>query len=231
VLGYLAWINVALGVFNLLPGYPLDGGRVLRALLWRWKGSLQEATRLASGAGKVLALGLLVLGAVQIFSGALVGGLWLILIGMFLHAMAEAGYRSTLLRASLQGAKVRDAMIREPVCVSPRISLADLVEDYVIARGHRAFPVVDEGQVRGLIGIEAVREVPTEARHEATVGEHLIPLDDAVRIEPDRPLEDAIERLQSGDTQRFLVLEGGRLRGLLTPAAVLRFLEVRGAEA
>jgi Zn-dependent protease len=164
VVRYLAWINLALAVFNLLPGFPLDGGRVLRAWLWRRTGSLQRASRVATQAGKGLGAGLAVLGVLQIFSGALIGGVWLVLVGLFARGLAESSYQSLMLRQLLQEVSVGDVMVREPVTVRPDLPLDRLVEDYVLGRGFRGFPVVEEGRALGLVSVEQVKRVPPDER-------------------------------------------------------------------
>src|SRR5688572_4135923 len=148
VLSYLAWTNVALGVFNMLPGYPLDGGRVLRAIVWRATGSLRRATKVASRAGTAVALLLMFLGALQILAGAFVGGLWMIVIAFFLRGLAKSGYEDLVLRNLLAGVEVERVMVpsAELVTVSPDLRVSELLERYFLERGFRAFPVVEGGR-------------------------------------------------------------------------------------
>lgn len=228
VVGYLAWINVALGVFNMLPGLPLDGGRVLRAVIWWRSGSRLRGSRIASQAGRGLGIGLAILGGLQIFAGALLGGVWLILIGLFLRGLAGASFQSLVLRQSLQDATVRDVMVADPVMVGPEVSLQELVEDYVLAHGYRGFPVVEGDRVLGLISIDRVREVAPEKRSSTRVGERLEPLEPSRCIEPGSSLSDAFERMSRTGERRLLVMEeGNRLVGLLTWTGLVRFLELR----
>lgn len=224
---YLAWINAALGVFNLLPGLPLDGGRILRALAWWRTGSLRRGTRLATNAGKGIAVGLMILGGLQIFAGALVGGLWLVLIGLFMRGTAEAGYRSLVLLQSLEDARVADVAIEDPITVPPQLSLQTLVDDYFLRHGCRAFPVVDGPNVLGLIGIEALRDVAPEERQRQTVKDRMTPLSDEIRVSPELPLPDAMEKLAAGSSRRLLVLRGDELVGMLTRQGLARFVEIR----
>lgn len=130
---YLAWINLALGVFNLLPGFPLDGGRVFRAFWWWRTGSLRNATRLASDIGKGLAVTLMVIGALEIFTGALVGGLWLIFIGMFLRGMTVSGYEELILKQSLEAVEAKDIMVRDVVAVPAGLPVNRVIRDYFLA--------------------------------------------------------------------------------------------------
>ena len=228
VVVYLGWINVALGVFNLLPGMPLDGGRVLRAVVWRWTGSRRRASRVASLAGQGLGLGLVALGAVQLFSGALLGGVWLILIGLFARSLAVASHQSTLLRHLLDGVAVEDAMVREVISVPPDLRVSSLVDDYVVGHGHRAFPVIAGGRVLGIVSVESVRRIPASHRMEARVSECTEPIGDAARVSPDVPLLDALQAMERSNAERLLVFDArGHLAGLLTRAGVARFLEMR----
>jgi Zn-dependent protease len=228
VVQYLAFINAALGVFNLLPGFPLDGGRVLRAALWWRTGSLRRATRTAADAGKGLAVGLMILGGLQILlAGALVGGLWLVFIGMFLRGMAEAGYQNLILLQALEDATVADVATPNLVTVPPTLSIRELVDDYLLAHGHRAFPVVEGSRVRGLVSVSEVKGVPPEKRGEVTVRDCMIPLTDEIRVEPDLALTEAMKRLSRAPGRRLLVMRGDELVGMLTRSGLARFVEIR----
>lgn len=228
VIGYLVWINLALGVFNLLPGLPLDGGRVLRALVWWRSGSRLRGSRVASRAGRGLGIGLAILGGLQIFGGALLGGVWLILIGLFLRGLAQASYQSLVLKQSLEDASVRDVMVSDPICIAPERTLQDLVEDYVLAHGYRGFPVTENGRVLGVISLDAVRDVEPSKRAAIRVGDRMQSVEPSRCIEPGAPLADAFEQMSRHQERRLLVMEeGSRLVGLLTWTGLVRFLELR----
>jgi len=231
VLGYLAWINLALGVFNLLPGFPLDGGRILRALVWWRTGSLRRASRVATQAGKGLGLGLALLGGIQIFSGALVGGIWLVLIGLFARGLAESSYQSLILRELLGQVSVADVMVREPVTVPPDLTLDRVIDDYVLAQGFRGFPVVEGGRALGVISLERLARVPPEQRAQQRVREHLEPADAEHSVAPETPLLEALAQMGRVGAQRLLVLRPGssELVGLLTQSGLVRFVELRQA--
>jgi Zn-dependent protease/predicted transcriptional regulator len=224
---YLAWINAALGVFNLLPGLPLDGGRILRAVAWWRTGSLRRGTRIAANAGKGLAVGLMILGGLQIFSGVLIGGLWLVLIGLFLRGTAEAGYQNVVLLQTLEDVRVADVAIRRPLCVSPQLSLQALVDDYFLQHGYRGYPVVEGSSVLGLISIGALRGLSETERRNTSVKERLIPLSDALQVAPDLPLSNALKKLSAAPGGRLLVMRNGELVGLLTKEGLTRFVEIR----
>jgi len=224
---YLVWMNLALGIFNLLPGLPLDGGRILRALAWKRSGSLQRGTRIASTAGKGIAVGLMILGAIEIFAGALVGGIWLILIGLFLRGTAEAGYQNLVILQSLEDARVGDVAIRDPITVPPEISIQALVDDYLLQHGYRSYPVVRAGRVQGVISIDAIREVAPEDRTRRSVEQSMTPISEATTLTPDAPLSVALKNLARAPGGRMLVLQGGTLQGMLTKESLSRFLEIR----
>ena len=227
IVGYLAAINLALAIFNLLPGYPLDGGRILRAVVWWRTGSLRRATRIAANAGQGLALGLIFLGALQIFGGGLVGGLWLILIGLFLRSMAVAGFQSLVIRRALEDVAVEDVMVRDVVTVDRDMPLRTLIDDYFLAYGYHGFPVVSGDHVEGIVSLGDVRNVPEAERGRARVANAMQPLDAAHRIEPDTPLLDAMQRMARGNVDRLLVMRNGTLAGLVTRSAVARLVELR----
>ena len=231
VVRYLAWVNLALGSFNLLPGFPLDGGRILRALLWWRTGSLRRASRVATQAGKGLGLGLALLGGIQIFSGALVGGIWLVLVGLFARGLAESSYQSLMLRQLLGQVSVEDVMVREPVTVPPDLTLDRLIDDYILGRGFRGFPVVDAGRAIGLISIDQLRRVPPEARAQQRVRDHLEAVDAERSVTPELPLLEALGKMGRLGAQRLLVLRPGssELVGLLTQSGLVRFVELRQA--
>lgn len=231
VLGYLAWVNLALGTFNLLPGFPLDGGRMLRALLWWRTGSLRRASRVATQAGKGLGLGLALLGGLQIWSGALVGGVWLVLIGLFARGLAESSYQSLILRQLLGQVSVEDVMVRDPVTVPPDLTLERLVDEYILGHGFRGFPVVESGRALGLISVDRLRAVPPEARSQQRVRDHLEPADAAHCVAPETALLEALAQMGRSGAQRLLVLRPGssELAGLLTQSGLVRFVELRRA--
>jgi len=231
VVDYVAFMNAALGAFNLLPGFPLDGGRVLRAAVWWRTGSLRRGTRFAADVGKGLALGLMILGGLQIFFGAgLVGGLWLVLIGLFLRGMAETGYQNLVMQQALEDVTVEDVAIAGVQVVSPELSIQQFIDDALLAYGYRAFPVVDaERRVRGLISIADLKNLPAAEREVATVEQCMLPLSAAIRVEPDLPLDQALRKLAFAPGGRLLVMRGERLVGMLTKSRLTRSIEIRRA--
>jgi len=226
VVQYLSFTNLALGIFNLIPGFPLDGGRVLRAIVWWRTGSIDRATRLAADLGKGFAVTLMFLGAMLIFRGALLGGIWLIFIGMFLRGSAAQGYDRMSLTRILESVKVGDVMIQAPVTVSPHLTLSDLVNRYFLRYGYRGFPVGEEGSAVGLISIAEIAGLPESELAARTVRERMRPLDASHVISKDAPLLEALERISPPSVGRLLVLEDGRLSGMITKTGLLRLLEI-----
>jgi CBS domain-containing protein len=229
--GYLAWINFALAVFNLVPGFPLDGGRLFRAFWWWKTGSIVDATRVASDWGKGFAVVLMIFGGLQIFTGSLVGGLWLIFIGMFLRGIAEASYQELLLKRSLDGRRVDQVMSREIVSISPELSVKSAIADYFLRYGYRGFPVRTNGTVHGIISLPDVKDLSVNEQDSRTVGEVMSAINDAMVVAPETPVSEALQRMSEENIARLLVMDDGRMVGMFTHTGVLRYLEFHKAFA
>ncbi|MFZ2088694.1 MAG: site-2 protease family protein [Desulfobaccales bacterium] len=227
VIGYLAWINLALGIFNLIPGFPLDGGRILRAFLWWKTGSLTRATKVAADFGKGFALAIMILGGLQIFAGALINGLWFIFIGMFLRGMSVQGYEELVIRKSLEGVRVEEIMVQEVVTVSPQMTISQLIHDYFLHYAYRGFPVVDNGRVTGVVAVPAVRQLPRQEYDHRQVSEIMTPLTEDLVIDPQTSLAEALMKMSREEQDRLLVLKEGRLAGLVTKTGLLRFVQIK----
>lgn len=227
VVGYLTWINLALGIFNLIPGFPLDGGRILRAFLWWKSGSLTRATKVATDIGKGFALALMILGGLQIFAGALINGLWLLFIGMFLRGMSVQGYEELVIRKSLEGVQVSEVMVQEVVSVPLDLTIAQLVHDYFLHYAFRGFPVVDRGRVLGVVSVAGVRQVPVEEQGVRRVADIMTPLSEEALIGKDASLAEALMKMAREEQDRLLVLQGERLAGLVTKTGLLRFVQIK----
>lgn len=222
---YLAFINVALAVFNLLPGFPLDGGRLFRAAAWKYTGSLHRATRWSSNGGKVVGYALMALGLLQVFAGGLIGGLWFLFIGWFVRTAAEAGFRQHLLRESLQNVPARAVMTPGPRTVPAGMTLEDFVQSFILEGRHRAYPVVEAERPAGLVTLDQVKRVPREEWALRTVGTVMRPVDEDAVVAPEEPMTRVLERFGRVDGGRILVVRGDRLEGIITRSDLSRWIE------
>jgi Zn-dependent protease/predicted transcriptional regulator len=224
---YLAWINLALGIFNLIPGFPLDGGRVFRAIFWWKTGSLSRATRVAADMGKGFATALMVLGGLQIFLGDLVGGLWFIFIGMFLRGMSQRGYEEVVIRKTLENVPVQDMMTREVITVPADLTLDQLFHQYFLHYPYRGFPVKDNGQVLGLITLAKIKDIPPAEYPVLTVKEFMIPRTKEIMITPGITLDEAMKKMTLANFDRLLVMRQDELVGIITQSTLRRFVEIQ----
>jgi Zn-dependent protease/predicted transcriptional regulator len=228
VLTYLAFVNLLVAVFNLLPAFPLDGGRVLRALLWLRSGDLLRATHTAARVGRGLALVLIALGVLRLFGGD-VGGVWLMVIGWFIMQAAASGAAQASLRHALHGLRVGDVMATDVRTVPADTSLHDLIEQYFIRHTYGGYPVVDDGRVVGLVTLHELRGAPAEARATTRVDRVMVPLRDSMIVDPQTSVADALERMVAAGTGRLVVLDGGRLAGLITANGIVHLTQIRTA--
>jgi Zn-dependent protease len=236
--GLLGMVNVQLGLFNLIPGFPLDGGRVLRAGLWAWNKDFNRATSQAAltGIGFGVALGLI--GAVLMggaWSGALgdsiaTSGGWLIFIGAFLFSAALASRRQAAMRTSLASVTVRQVMVHSVVTLLPDMSVQDAVDQYFVAHGFGGFPVCEEGQVLGVVTVRDVQALPTALWPWRRVREIMSPVSQTFCIPPDWSVMQAMERMVQGGWDRLVVMENGAIVGLITRSAIAHFLQLHQHE-
>jgi len=230
LLGWLGGINLALGAFNLLPGFPMDGGRILRALLWRMRGERLVATRLAAAVGRFFGWGLILGGVFLSLSGqGVVGGIWLALIGWFLTNAAQATAREAGIEGTLRGVKVRDVMDASPPSVSPNESVAELVGERMLRGEDRSFLVqYDDGGLAGIVTLSDVRRLPREQWENARVTDIMTRFADLALVTPDQPLDTALKLLQEREVGQLPVVEEGRNPvGLLTRVGILRLIDTR----
>lgn len=223
VAAWLALVNGLLAAFNLLPGFPLDGGRLFRALVWKVTGDRTRATRWATAGGRGIGLALIVLGFLQIFAGAAMGGLWLVFIGWFLRNAADMSFRDHLLRELLAGVTVRDIMSPHPETVAPDLTVQELVDEHLLRHRYQAFPVVAHGSPLGLVTLEHVKTLPRNAWSTTTVDRIMQSLD-ALSVAGDEPVTEALTRMRSSGTGRVLVLRDGRLEGIASQSDVARWV-------
>ncbi len=221
---WLTRVNFSLAVFNLLPGFPLDGGRVLRGVVWGLTGSLNRATRIAATGGTLIASALIAAGILIGAGGNWGSGLWLAFIGWFLLGAARMSLRQADVTGLLRGRRVAQVMMTDCPRIPPDLTLRQLVDDYILPTGRRCFPVVRDGEVTGVVALEHVRRIPKSVWQTWRVGQVMIPLARLATVGPGDSLERALERLGGEDGQRLAVIEDGRFVGLVGRDSILRFV-------
>jgi len=228
VIGYLWMINIMLAVFNLVPAFPLDGGRILRAVLWKWKDNIKWATRMATRLGSGFGLALIAYGIYQIIlRNDLIGGFWLFLIGMFLRNAASRSYQQLLARQTLHGEPVGRFMQPEPVAVPPSISVEDFVERYVYVYHFKMFPVVDNGRLVGCLSTRDIKDIPREEWPMRSVGDVATRCSAENTISPAADSLEAISKMSRGGASRLMVTDGDRLVGIVSLKDMLKFLSLK----
>ncbi len=223
---YLALINVVLALFNLVPAFPMDGGRLLRGVLWGPLGK-SRATRIASGAGTFFAFLLIFTGVFSLLRGDSIGGLWYILIGWFIKDASLSSYQQVRLDEALRGVAVRDAMVEGVATLPGSGSVAEAAREYFMRTGYGSYPVTRGEAVVGLLCLKDVLRLSAEEREATSVQGAMRPLTDALVIDPDAALPLAIARMAQAGTARLLVMQGERLVGLLTLNGVIRRMKLR----
>ena len=225
--GWLASINLVLALFNLIPGFPLDGGRVVRAIIWGATGDLRRATLAAASLGRLFAYGFILVGLWQAFGGNWANGLWLAFIGWFLDSAAARGAQQVALREMLVGHTARDAMMTDCPHVPRRLTLDVVIEQIVAPSGRRCFPVVEQDQVYGLVTLPRLMAVPRQRWPETRVVDVMIPRAELKTVRPEDDLGLVFERLTTEDINQFPVMDDGRLLGMVSRDTLLQFLRPR----
>jgi Zn-dependent protease/predicted transcriptional regulator len=227
MLVWLGYINIALAIFNMIPGFPLDGGRILRAIIWWTTGNAARSTRIAARVGQLVALALIAFGIIRFFSGAGFGGLWLAFIGWFLFDAAGSSYAQVNAVEELRGIRVRDVMSRDCSTVDKHTPLQTFVEENLLRSGQRCFMVVDNGAIAGLITPSEVKETPRERWTKTTVAEVMRPFQQLKTIAPDTPVTEALEIIGRDDVNQLPVTSNGHLEGVISRGHIVRRLQTR----
>jgi Zn-dependent protease/predicted transcriptional regulator len=222
---YLSIINGMLAFFNLIPGFPLDGGRMVRSLIWGVSKNLKLATQVASFSGKVVAFLLILWGVKQIFSGLTLNGIWMIFIGWFLYTAAVSSYRHLLFKDALREVKVEDLMITNFETVPPHITIQQLVDDYLLRHRDRGFLVVENGLVQGIICLHDVKNTPRERWSTTTIKEIMIPKDQLEKVSPGDDASMALEKLSAKNIHQIPVVQENRVKGLLRRNDIINYLQ------
>jgi Zn-dependent protease/predicted transcriptional regulator len=228
MLGWLSWINFIIALFNLLPGFPLDGGRVLRAFLWARSGDFQRATRVAANVGQWIAYGFIGLGAVQVlFFGNLMGGLWQAFIGWFLLSASGATVRQVAIEHSLAGLVARDVMNPDVARVHSGISVGSFARDLVM-RGRRWALVEEAGRISGLITLSDIKRVPPDEWETTPVGRVATPMESVLTASPTQPVREVLSVIGTKNVNQIPVLDGDRVLGAVTRDTLVQAIELNG---
>jgi Zn-dependent protease/CBS domain-containing protein len=240
VLALLAWlgsVNVSLGLFNLVPGFPLDGGRVLRSILWATTKNLRRATRWASAVGQAIAWLMITAGVamtfgvrVPYFGTGLGGGLWLAFIGWFLNSASVQSYRQVVIDDILEGVPVSRMMRSAPPTCEPGCTVARLVHEHIMGTDDQSFPILEDGKLVGLVTLEDVRGVGRDAWESTLVGEIMTPADRLVTVAPEDDAAQALRRLTGLDVRQLPVVDNGKLVGLLRRRDIVKWLQLHAQE-
>jgi len=224
---WLGYINLTLAAFNLVPGYPLDGGRVLRALIWWKTGDADRSTQTAARIGQAVAFGLIALGIFRYFGGAGVGGLWIAFIGWFLLQAARESYMQVGLAHALKDVRVADVMTRDCPTVDGWLNVQNFVDHELLRTGRRCFIVVNKGEVTGLVTPNEVKQIDRAKWAFTTLDEIMRPLENLHSVVPDAPLARALDSMNRYDLNQLPVISNNHLEGVLSRAQVLSYLQTR----
>jgi Zn-dependent protease/CBS domain-containing protein len=224
VIEYLAFINLVLAIFNLFPAYPLDGGRILRAILWQVKKDLRWATRISSGIGSGFGVFLIILGVVRVLYGNFIGGMWIFLIGLFLNGAAKASYQQLIARKALEGEPLQRFMNTDPVTVPPSLTLDRFVEDYIYRYHYKLFPVVEDQKLIGCVRLQDLRSIDKKKWASTPVRNLMQPCTLENTIEPQADAVQALSKMNKTSASRLMVVDHGHLEGIIALKDMLKFL-------
>jgi Zn-dependent protease/predicted transcriptional regulator len=224
---WLGYINIALAVFNMIPGFPLDGGRVLRAVVWWITGDANRSTRIASRVGQLVALGFIMLGILRFFSGAGFGGLWIAFIGWFLLDAARASGAQVEIAERLTGLRVGDVMTQQFATVDANSNLETFVQEHLLPTGHRCFVVLEQGRPAGIITPHEVKAIDRGRWPYTTVGDVMRSLETLRSVGPERPVAEALEMMGREDVNQIPVVQHGSLAGIISRGHIVRVLQTR----
>lgn len=223
-ISYLALVNLTLGIFNLIPAFPLDGGRVLRSLIWRFSGDLHKATKIASTSGKVFGYLLIIAGVFTMLNNYFFNGIWLIFIGWLIHQMSQSNYQSMVVANIFDNIPVREFMNVNTVTVDATISIHEAINEYFLKYKYTVFPVWNQGHVIGILSADNVKVIPRESQHQTKVESILTPISPALTVTPDETVSAALKKILSNGIGRVLVMNGDDMLGIISKTDVLNYL-------
>ncbi len=227
VLTWLGEINLMLAVFNLVPGFPLDGGRILRAILWGWRGDFKSATRIASGVGQFIAYVFIFVGVVMALRGNFFNGLWIGFIGWFLLNAAQQSYRHVAMKQLLAGVTVGDVMSTDCPIVSGAIPISEFVNNEILRTGQRCFLVTQFDRLVGVITLHEVKQIPQAEWGSTPIASAMQPLDHLFMVHPHDPLTGILEKMTTEGVNQLPVVDEGRLVGVLGRDRLLQLIQAR----
>ena len=227
VIVWLGTVNIALAIFNMIPGFPMDGGRVLRAAAWKFTGDKVRATRIASVIGQVFAFGFIVLGVFAFFGGSGIGGLWIAFIGWFLLNAAKATYSQLEITEGLKNVTVGDLMSLDCPILDPRMNVQTMVEEHMLRSGRRCYLVGDGGEPEGLITPHEIKEISREMWPMTLVGDIMKPIEEVHTIARSAPVMEALDKMGREDVNQLPVMDGGKLAGIISRDRIVKYLYTR----
>jgi Zn-dependent protease/CBS domain-containing protein len=226
-LWYATLLNGVLGGFNLIPAFPLDGGRVLRGSLWNRSKNLLSATANATRVSEAISLMMMAVGLFFIVFGNFINGLWIIFLGWFIRSGAETSLRQTRLTESLAGVRVGDIMTRELLSVSPDASVQQLVSDYFLVHPHGGYPVISNGKLLGVVTMSSVRSIPREKRDFERVSQAMVPFERTITVSPTTSAIDALQIMAKNGIGRLVVMDGDKIAGMVTRGDLMKTMKAR----
>ena len=225
---YLAQINAVLGIFNLLPGFPLDGGRVLRSIVWKTTGNLKKATFVATTAGRVFGFILIAIGIVLFFTNNFFNGVWLAFIGWFLQSAAYMSYRQLVFEISIKGIKVKDIVTEDIVTVPQDLTLRELVEDYFMKYRFSRFPVVSNIHSQKLLGVFSIHDIKAFAKEQwdsITVGQVVKTISEKEIVDMEMDISEAFKKMTQNNLGHLVVMSGYRIKGMITKTDMMKYVQ------
>ena len=227
VMEYMTYMNLILAAFNMVPAFPLDGGRILRSVLWGWKGDYRWATKVASTVGSGFGIFLIVLGVLNVLRGNFIGGMWWFLIGMFLRSVANSANRRLITRRALEGEPLSRFINKNPITAPPDISIETFVDDYIYKHHYKFFPMVDNGRLVGCVSTKEIKEIPREEWARRRIGELARNCSAENTISPDTDAVEALSVMNRTGASRLMVTQGDRLIGVVALKDMLELLALK----
>ncbi|MFO7888220.1 MAG: site-2 protease family protein [Eubacteriales bacterium] len=227
-IAYISTINLILALFNLIPAFPMDGGRVLRSIIWKVKGDLTFATKIASSMGDMFGYFLIFLGLYWAFTGNIVNGIWFVFIGWFIKNLSESSYQNMLMSDMFNKIHIREFMTKDVVTIERSISVEKVIKEYFYRYKYNSFPVVQGQDIKGIINIERLKDVDRDRRAQTPVGEIALPIEDKYTVNPKCSVKIAMDKIFSNDIGRVLVIEEEKLLGIISRTDILNYIRVYG---